>query len=43
MYGVDAIKSLILTFAVVERVIDIETAIKLSRLEEVYQASSDIH
>ncbi|XP_076687131.1 ATP synthase mitochondrial F1 complex assembly factor 2 homolog l(2)k14505 [Andrena cerasifolii] len=39
MYGVDAVKSVILTLAAAERVINIEEAVKLSRLEEDYQAS----
>lgn len=37
MYGVDAVKSVILTLAAAERVISIEEAVKLSRLEEDYQ------
>ncbi|XP_076237498.1 ATP synthase mitochondrial F1 complex assembly factor 2 homolog l(2)k14505 isoform X1 [Calliopsis andreniformis] len=39
MYGVDAIKSVILTLAAAERVISIQEAVKLSRLEEDFQAS----
>lgn len=39
MYGVDAIKSVILTLAAAERAISIEEAVKLSRLEEDYQVS----
>lgn len=37
MYGVDAIKSVILTLAAAERVISIKEAVKQSRLEENYQ------
>lgn len=37
MYGVDAIKSVILTLAAAERVISIKEAVKQSRLEEDYQ------
>lgn len=37
MYGVDAIKSVILTLAAAERIISIEEAVKQSRLEENYQ------
>ncbi|XP_016914011.1 ATP synthase mitochondrial F1 complex assembly factor 2 [Apis cerana] len=39
MYGVDAIKSVILTLAAAERVISIKEAVKQSRLEENYQIS----
>ncbi|XP_076642318.1 ATP synthase mitochondrial F1 complex assembly factor 2 homolog l(2)k14505 [Halictus rubicundus] len=39
MYGIDAIKSVILTLAAVERVLSIEEAVKLSLLEEGFQAS----
>lgn len=39
MYGVDAIKSVILTLAAAERVISIQEAAKLSRLEEDFQVS----
>ncbi|XP_043249527.1 ATP synthase mitochondrial F1 complex assembly factor 2 [Colletes gigas] len=39
MYGVDAIKSVILTLAAAERVISIRDAVRLSRLEEDYQTS----
>lgn len=39
MYGVDAIKSVILTSAAAERVISIKEAVKQSRLEEDYQIS----
>ncbi|XP_029056163.1 ATP synthase mitochondrial F1 complex assembly factor 2 isoform X1 [Osmia bicornis bicornis] len=39
MYGVDAIKSVILTLAAAERMISIKDAVKLSRLEEDYQTS----
>lgn len=39
MYGVDAIKSVILTLAAAERVISIEEAVRQSRLEENYQIS----
>ncbi|XP_054001914.1 ATP synthase mitochondrial F1 complex assembly factor 2 [Hylaeus anthracinus] len=39
MYGVDAIKSVILTLAAAERVITIQDAVKLSRLEEDFQTS----
>lgn len=37
MYGVDALKSVILTLAAAERVISIEEAVRQSRLEENYQ------
>lgn len=37
MYGVDAIKSVILTLAAAERMISIKDAVRLSRLEEDYQ------
>ncbi|OAD59830.1 ATP synthase mitochondrial F1 complex assembly factor 2, partial [Eufriesea mexicana] len=39
MYGVDAIKSVILTLAATERVISIKEAVKQSLLEENYQVS----
>ncbi|XP_031825850.1 ATP synthase mitochondrial F1 complex assembly factor 2 homolog l(2)k14505 [Nomia melanderi] len=39
MYGVDAIKSVILTLAAVERVLSIEEAVKLTLLEEDFQTS----
>ncbi|XP_015438665.1 PREDICTED: ATP synthase mitochondrial F1 complex assembly factor 2 [Dufourea novaeangliae] len=39
MYGVDAIKSVILTLAAAERVIGVEEAVRLSRLEEDFQTS----
>ncbi|KAK1120828.1 hypothetical protein K0M31_011031 [Melipona bicolor] len=39
MYGVDAIKSVILTLAAAERVISIKEAVRQSRLEENYQVS----
>lgn len=39
MYGVDAIKSVILTLAAAERSISIVDAVRLSRLEEDYQTS----
>jgi uncharacterized membrane protein len=37
MYGVDTVKSVILTLAASERIITIEEAVALSRLEEEYQ------
>lgn len=37
MYGVDILKSVILMLAVSERVINVEQAINLSRLEEEFQ------
>ncbi|KAG7208525.1 hypothetical protein KM043_014744 [Ampulex compressa] len=39
MYGVDALKSVILTLAAAERTISIIDAVRLSRLEEEYQTS----
>ncbi|KAK9300804.1 hypothetical protein QLX08_006656 [Tetragonisca angustula] len=39
MYGVDAIKSVILTLAAAERLISIKEAVRQSRLEENYQVS----
>ncbi|XP_024946870.1 ATP synthase mitochondrial F1 complex assembly factor 2 isoform X2 [Cephus cinctus] len=39
MYAVDTLKSVILPLAAVERVIGIEEAVRLSRLEEEYQIS----
>ncbi|CAK9816165.1 ATP synthase mitochondrial F1 complex assembly factor 2 [Anthophora quadrimaculata] len=39
MYGVDAVKSVILTLAAAERVISIKEAVRQSRLEEDYQVS----
>lgn len=39
MYGVDAIKSVILTLAAAERVITIQDAVRLTLLEEHYQTS----
>ncbi|KOC67644.1 ATP synthase mitochondrial F1 complex assembly factor 2 [Habropoda laboriosa] len=39
MYGVDAIKSVILTLAAAERVISIKETVRQSRLEEDYQVS----
>lgn len=38
MYGVDTLKSVILTMACIERFITPEKAVLLSRLEEEYQA-----
>lgn len=37
MYGIDTVKSVILTFAAAERVITVEEAVALSRLEEEFQ------
>lgn len=37
MFAVDVLKSVILTLAASERVITIEDAVKLSRLEEEFQ------
>ena len=37
MYAVDTVKSVILSIAASERVISIEEAVSLSRLEEEYQ------
>lgn len=42
MYGVDAIKSVILTLAATEEVISIKEAVKQSRLEENYQVCISI-
>lgn len=42
MYGVDAIKSVILTLAATERIISIKEAVKQSRLEENYQVCVSI-
>lgn len=42
MYGVDAIKSVILTLAAAERIISIKEAVKQSRLEENYQVCVSI-
>ncbi|XP_014207023.1 ATP synthase mitochondrial F1 complex assembly factor 2 [Copidosoma floridanum] len=39
MYGVDTVKSVILTLAASERVISVEEAVELSRLEEEFQIS----
>lgn len=39
LYAVNALKSVILTLAAIERVINVEEAVKLSRLEEEYQVS----
>ncbi|XP_011306059.1 ATP synthase mitochondrial F1 complex assembly factor 2 [Fopius arisanus] len=39
MYGVDVLKSVILMMAVCERFINVEEAVKLSRLEEEFQIS----
>ncbi|XP_076377744.1 ATP synthase mitochondrial F1 complex assembly factor 2 homolog l(2)k14505 [Megalopta genalis] len=39
MYGVDAIKSVILTLATAERVLSVEEAVKLSLLEEGFQTA----
>ncbi|XP_058806589.1 ATP synthase mitochondrial F1 complex assembly factor 2 [Phymastichus coffea] len=39
MYGVDTVKSVILTLAASERVINVEEAVALSRLEEDFQIS----
>ncbi|XP_012280075.1 ATP synthase mitochondrial F1 complex assembly factor 2 isoform X2 [Orussus abietinus] len=39
MYGVDILKSVILTLAAAERAITVQEAVKLSRLEEEYQIS----
>ncbi|KAF7388168.1 ATP synthase mitochondrial F1 complex assembly factor 2 [Vespula maculifrons] len=39
LYAVNALKSVILTLAAIERVIDVEKAVELSRLEEIYQIS----
>ncbi|KAI4502898.1 hypothetical protein M0802_001942 [Mischocyttarus mexicanus] len=39
LYAVNALKSVILTLAVIERVINVEEAVELSRLEEKYQIS----
>ncbi|OXU30297.1 hypothetical protein TSAR_016714 [Trichomalopsis sarcophagae] len=39
IYGVDTVKSVILTFAAAERVITVEEAVALSRLEEEFQIS----
>ena len=37
MFGVDTVKSVILTLAASERVITVEEAVSLSRLEEEFQ------
>ena len=37
MYAVDTVKSVILTMAASERIINIEEAVSLSRLEEEFQ------
>ncbi|KAK2581205.1 hypothetical protein KPH14_008004 [Odynerus spinipes] len=39
LYAVNALKSVILTLATIERVINVEEAVELSRLEEEYQIS----
>lgn len=43
MYGVDTLKSVILTFAASERRITVEEAVALSRLEEEFQVHKYIN
>lgn len=41
MYGVDVLKSVILMLALSERVINVEEAVSLSRLEEEFQVNEN--